>query len=142
MNRDLPEVKDLLLHRPPLLLLDRILALTDEGCIARAVVDPQAFYADGEGAMPAWLGLELMAQAISAYSGSRKAGIGVPLRIGYLLGTRSYRSIRPSFPAGTILVVEVRLHYFDEAGLSAFNCELRQQGETVAHATLKVAETA
>jgi predicted hotdog family 3-hydroxylacyl-ACP dehydratase len=129
-----------LLHRPPLLLLDCIQEATEESCLATVRVDPTAWYAEPDGAMPGWFGIELMAQAVSAFSGSNKHRVGLPPRIGFLLGTRDYECRVPRFPAGEALEVEVRLNYFDESGLSAFACEIRQLGQTVARATLKTFE--
>lgn len=130
----------LLLHQTPLRLLDGIREVSAERCIAWTEVSPAAWYADAEGAMPAWFGLELMAQAVSAYSGAQKTAQGRPLRVGLLLGTQSYLCSLPAFPAGSILDIDARLHYFDGSGVSAFRCELRRQDEVIAHATLKVYE--
>jgi len=131
---------DLVLHRPPLLLLDGIQEATEEKCVARVRVDPGAWYAEPDGAMPGWFGIELMAQTIAAFSGSRKRLLGIPSRIGLNLGTRNYESWMPRFPAGEILEVEIRLHYMDESGLSAFDCEIRHLGQLVARAMVKTFE--
>ncbi len=142
MPEALPPLENLVPHRPPLLLLDEVLAWDPEGCAATARVDPGAWYAAPDGSMPAWFGIELMAQTISAYSGGRRAGTGAPPRLGYLLGTRSYRCALPAFPPGERLEIQVRVHYQDESGLSAFACEIRRSGEPVADAILKVFEEA
>ena len=42
-------------------------ALSDESLTAHATVRSDAWYADADGAMPAWIGIELMAQAIAAH---------------------------------------------------------------------------
>ena len=131
---------DVVVHRPPLLLLDRILEATEEKCVARVRVDPAAWYADPDGAMPGWFGIELMAQTVSAFSGSRKRVLGIPPEIGFNLGARNYESWMPRFPPGEILEVEIKLHYFDEAGLSAFACEIRHLGQIVARAMIKTFE--
>jgi predicted hotdog family 3-hydroxylacyl-ACP dehydratase len=134
------EPADLVVHRPPLLLLDSIQEATEEKCIARVRVDPTAWYAEADGAMPGWFGIELMAQTVAAFSGAGKRAVGMTPRIGLLLGTQSYKSRMARFPAGEILEVEAKLHFLDESGLSAFTCEIRQLGEQVACATLKTFE--
>jgi predicted hotdog family 3-hydroxylacyl-ACP dehydratase len=131
---------DLLVHRPPLLLLDRIVEASDEKCIAQVCVDPEAWYAEADGSMPGWFGIELMAQTVSAYSGARKRLHGQPPRVGFNLGTRNYESWMPRFPAGSILEVEIELRFLDESGLSAFACEIRHLGQTVARAMVKTFE--
>jgi predicted hotdog family 3-hydroxylacyl-ACP dehydratase len=127
-------------HRPPMLLLDTVQEAGEERCTCLARVDPRAWYADAEGAMPGWFGLELMAQAIAAFSGRRHQGRAP--KIGYLLGTRQYVCERASFPAGALLEVSIQVDYADAAGLSAFACELRCDGVPAAHAILKVFEPA
>jgi len=134
------EPSDLVVHRPPLLLLDAIQEATEAHCIAQTRVDPGAWYADAEGSMPGWFGIELMAQTCAAYSGDRKRLAGQEPCVGFLLGTQSYTSQVSAFPAGAVLEVEARLFYLDESGLSAFACEIRHLGQPVACATLKTFE--
>jgi predicted hotdog family 3-hydroxylacyl-ACP dehydratase len=131
---------ELVLHRPPLLLLDAVLETSEEHCRAVARVDPGAWYADPDGAMPGWFGIELMVQTVTVYSGSRKRLLGQSPKIGFNLGTRSYESSLPRFPANAVLEVEIRLQYLDESGLSAFACEIRHLGQIVARAMVKTFE--
>ena len=127
-------------HRPPLLLIDAVREVDGERCLTSTRVDPEAWYADPDGAMPAWFGLELMAQTIAAFSGNLHKGQGRPPSCGYLLGTREYACEAASFPAGALLEVEAKVHYSDAMGLSAFACELRCGGAALASAILKVYE--
>jgi predicted hotdog family 3-hydroxylacyl-ACP dehydratase len=123
-----------------MLLLESVAAVTAEGGTGQARVEPSAWYADGAGAMPAWFGLELMAQTIAACRGQHLATLGGTPRGGYLVGTRSYRSTLPAFPAGATLAVEVRLEEADPSGLGTFHCEILHLGQSVAQAVLKVME--
>ncbi len=132
--------EDLLVHRPPMLLLDAVLDHRQDGILALTRVDAGAWYADADGAMPAWFGLELMAQAIAAYAGLEKRARGGEPRLGYLLGTRAYACTLPAFPAGSELEVHARLKYLDDSGLSAFACGITLDGEEVAAAILKTFE--
>jgi predicted hotdog family 3-hydroxylacyl-ACP dehydratase len=136
----MPASTPLVPHRPPLLLIDAVREAGPDHCTCLARVDGRAWYADADGAMPAWFGLELMAQTVAAFSGNRNQGQAP--RIGYLLGTRQYSSAAESFPAGALLEVTARVHYADATGLSAFACELRCGGVPLAHAILKVFEPA
>ena len=135
-----PDLQQWLPHRAPMLLLDSVVEADDRGGTALARVDPGAWYAQPDGAMPAWFGVELMAQTIAAFSGQRHWLLDRPLEQGYLLGTQRYEAAVPAFPAGTVLEIEAELHYWDEASLSAFRCRIRHQGVQVASATLKVLE--
>ena len=127
-------------HQPPLLLLDAILDASESSCTARVTVDPDAWYAEPGGAMPAWFGLELMAQTAAAFNGRRARGQGRPPALGYLIGTREYVSTLPRFPAGATLEVAARELYPATFGQSAMTCEIRHQGSVVASATLKFFE--
>ena len=122
------------------MLLDRILEISAARCVALVKVEPGGWYLQADGSAPAWLGLEWMAQAASAFSGHRHRLAGRPPRIGFLLGTRSYEALVPSFPAGAELEVEAEAVFLDDSGLAAFTCAVRQSGETLARARLKAIE--
>jgi predicted hotdog family 3-hydroxylacyl-ACP dehydratase len=135
-----PPLADLLPHRGPSLLLGRVLDLSSTHCLALVSIEPEAWYLQSDGTAPAWVGLEWMAQAASAFSGHRHRLAGHDPRIGFLLGTRSYEALVPSFPAGAELEVEAEAIFLDEEGLGAFSCTLRHSGQTVARARLKAIE--
>ena len=134
--------RELVLHGAPMLLLDTVVEANAECCRARLTVDAGAWYAQTDGAMPAWFGVELMAQTIAAFSGNRRKGLDRPLVMGYLLGTTTYVATVPSFPAGEVLEIEARLHFWDEQSLSAFRCGIALGGVQIASAILKVLEEA
>lgn len=136
-----PPLEDLIPHRAPSLLLDHLLELSPTHCLARVHIEPGAWYMQPDGTAPAWMGLEWMAQAASAFSGHRHRLQGREPRIGFLLGTRSYEVFVPSFPAGEAVDVEAEAIFLDESGLGAFSCVLRRHGgEILARARLKAIE--
>ena len=130
----------LLPHRGPSLLLRHILEVSEEHCRASARVEPGAWYLDDRGEAPAWLALEWMAQTASAFSGNRHLQSGRSPRIGFLLGTHRFETRVPAFSPGAEFEVEARLIFLDEGGPSAFSCQVRSGGETLARATLKAIE--
>jgi predicted hotdog family 3-hydroxylacyl-ACP dehydratase len=132
--------EELLPHRGPALLLRSIVAVSDTHCLASVHVEAGAWYLDGHGSAPAWLALEWMAQAASAFSGHRNLLAGGAPRLGFLLGARRFAASVPFFAVGTDLEVEAQAIYLDEAGLGAFRCEVRRRAEILAHATLKAIE--
>jgi predicted hotdog family 3-hydroxylacyl-ACP dehydratase len=133
-------VKGWLPHDDPMVMLDSLEAISHGYCRTRVEVDGQAWYALPDGAMPAWFGLELMAQTVSAYSGYRRRLGNLPVAIGYLLGTLDFQASQASFPAGASLEVEAKLHFWDGSNLSAFSCQITNQGEKLASAILKFVE--
>lgn len=136
----LPPIEELLPHRHPMLLLDRLLSGDDSGVTARASVSPAAWYAAAEGAMPAWIAIELMAQALAAHVGLRARAEGRPPRPGVLLGCRAYRSVVARIAAGTALRIEARVSFADEGGFAAYDCSVAGPDGEIASATLKVFE--
>ena len=140
MEKVLPDPAQLLTHRPPMLLLDAIQELNSRHCRAVKVVDPDDWYAQSDGSMPGWFGIELMAQTVAAWSGHEKYSDGGQPRPGYLLGTRRYKSRSSSFPPGTMLEIEVRQEFRDSSGLGAFECKIIVDGLVVASAIVKVYE--
>jgi predicted hotdog family 3-hydroxylacyl-ACP dehydratase len=140
MIETLPPIEDLLPHRGTMLLLDRVTEF-DDG-VAAAEYSPRAgaWYAGGDGNMPGWFGIELMAQAVAAHVALVRRRAGLPVRPGVLLGTRGYRCGVASFAAGCVLVIRAREIFRDESGLAGYECRITQEAAVLAEATLKVYE--
>ncbi len=136
-----PTVDLLIPHQPPMRLVERVVDEIEDGLVVMARVDASAWYADNEGFMPAWIGIELMAQSISAWAGLYASRAGLPPLKGFLIGTREYRSYSPRFTAGEELFIEVRKIFYESGGLAAFDCLIRNSSITLAEATLKVYNT-
>lgn len=135
-----PPIEELLTHRGNMLLIDRVIACGPDGIRVAARVDPEAWYADADGAMPAWIGIELMAQAVAALVGLAARERGSPPKQGLLLGTRSFTARLPAFPRNAALVVAASEVFQEANGLAAFDARIDLADETVAQATLKVFE--
>ena len=120
-------VADLVPHSGTMSLLTSIVDYGDDWLTAEVDITRQSTFADERG-VPAWIGLEYMAQAIAAYGGlgERQRG-GVP-KIGFLLGSRKYLCDADLFPLGQKLLVKVQVEMLLESGLNVFNCELQGRG--------------
>jgi len=128
-------VSELLPHDPPMVLLDRALSYDETTLIAEVEIRPESVLC-ADGGVPAWVGIEYMAQAVAAHAGFKARLDGGLPSVGYLLGTRSYRSSLSSFPVGATLRIHIRA-LFTETGLGAFACRIDMDGE-VASATINV----
>lgn len=138
---DLPDIRDLLPHSGPMVLLDRVVAADDESLCAEVRVRADClFFVDG--AVGGWVGLEYMAQAIGAFAGYRARLHGEPVRIGYLLGTRRYECKQPSFALGSRLEIYVKRVLQSEDGLAAFDCRIDDENGMVASANVTVFQSA
>jgi predicted hotdog family 3-hydroxylacyl-ACP dehydratase len=138
----LPPIEALVPHRGAMLWLTRLISGSDESVEAEANVAQDGWYLDGHGGMPGWLGIELMAQALSAHVGLRGWLAGQPPKPGVLLGCRAYRAAAARFPAGTALQVRARVVYRDEGGFGAYDCAIGAGAVELASAMLKVYEPA
>src|SRR4051794_22728189 len=103
-----------------MLLVDRIKEVDGDRVCVESSVQPTMWYADADGNMPAWVGVELMAQAIGAYFGLSQLTLGLPIKIGFLLGTRKYRCSVSTFARGAVLDVTAHMQYRETNGLGAF----------------------
>jgi predicted hotdog family 3-hydroxylacyl-ACP dehydratase len=136
----LPPIEDLLPHRGTMLLLDRAISFDAESACCEYKPRPEAWYADKEGNMPAWIGIELMAQTIAAHVGLLKHSKGLPHKQGVLLGTRRYSASHPAFMANSLLHIHARIILCNTGGLGAYECHIEAENEHVATATLMVFE--
>jgi predicted hotdog family 3-hydroxylacyl-ACP dehydratase len=138
-----PPVTALLPHRGAMLLIDCILDSTADSITVEAMLSGTAWYAAADGSVPAWIGMELMAQAIAAHVSLVAIAAGKPPRRGVLLGTRAYTTTVPAFQACDRLTVTVRSNFHDEvSGLAAYACTIERAGTRLAEAELKVYEPA
>jgi len=130
-------LSELVPHRGSMLLLDRLLADDGGRVRAEATVRRGGVFVTEDG-LPAWVGLELMAQAAAAWAGLRAREAGAPVRGGFLLGTRRYHCAVPHFPVGARLEVLARPELALESGLQVFACAIEYQGQVAASASLNV----
>ncbi len=134
-------IDEVLPHKGQMQLLHRLLEWSEEAVAAEVVVPAHGLFAC-EGGMPAWVGVEYMAQAVAAWAGYRARLGGRPPSIGFLLGTRRYSCDRAVFPAGARLRVEARCELLGENGLGMFACRIVVDGQEWAAANVSVYEPA
>jgi len=123
-NNSFGSIETILPHRGTMLLLDGVSACTDETLTAYASVRADAWYADADGAMPAWIGIELMAQAIAAHVALLAMRAGGQARPGVLLGSRRYEAHIPAYARGARLRIEVKELLRGDEGHGAYECSI------------------
>ena len=121
------DIAELIPHSGKMVFLDRIIHCDNNSLSAELVVRDDALLGNDK-TVPAWAGIEYMAQAIAAYAGVMAKRAGEPVKPGFLLGTRRYNSNVAEFKAGSTLTVRVEKIIQDD-NLAAFECEL--QGDSV-----------
>jgi predicted hotdog family 3-hydroxylacyl-ACP dehydratase len=137
----IPNIRQLLPHSGPMVLLDRVVAADEESLCAEVRIRSDSLFCV-DGVVGAWLGLEYMAQAIGAYAGYNARLRGEPIRLGYLLGTRCYECTRPIFAVSTLLRIHVKRVLQSENGLASFACRIDDENGQVASANLSVFQPA
>lgn len=130
-------IAELVPHRASMLLLDRLAEDDAEHVRAEAVPRPDMLFADDAG-LPAWVGVELMAQCVAAWGGLRRREAQKGVQLGFLLGTRKYESTVTHFPFGQRLSIVVRLELVAENSLAVFSCAIELGGQVVTTASLNV----
>jgi predicted hotdog family 3-hydroxylacyl-ACP dehydratase len=133
-----PPIDTILPHRGTMLLVDGVSACGDEALTAYATVRGDAWYADEDGAMPAWIGIELMAQGVAAHVALLAMRAGGRARPGVLLGTRSYKAHESAFARDARLTISVQEVLRSDAGHSAYECTIDHDGTRYADAVIKV----
>ena len=105
--------------------------------VSEATVRRDGLFVQDDG-MPAWVGVELMAQGIATWAGLRRKEEGAAVRLGFLLGTRRFESSVSRFPIGALLSITARCEMVAENSLAIFVCSIDLEGTTVATAHLNV----
>ncbi len=136
---DLPPLPACVPHRGRMLLVHRLLHADDETALAEVDVHEDAPFAQAAG-VPAWVGVEYMAQTVAAWAGARAQRAGRKPRLGFLLGTRRYLAQVPWFAHGTTLQVHIRCELMGSNGLGQFDCRITASGQVLCQARLSVFE--
>jgi predicted hotdog family 3-hydroxylacyl-ACP dehydratase len=123
-------------HRDAMLLVDEVSYGADYGQ-AMLTIRADSSFCDGAQGVPAWVGIEYMAQAISVFSGVEQLQRNDQVKIGLLIGTRRYESEVPVFTIGTRLNIIARLTDREDDGISMFACEIRDDQGVLARGDIK-----
>ena len=115
------DLESLMVHRAPMLLLDQLLEYGDDYAVSEVVVRPDMLFVEAAG-LPCWVGIELMAQTVSALAGMRGKFSGQPPQIGFLLGTRRFHAPMSHFPVGSRLRIRIQESFVDANKLGQYDC--------------------
>jgi predicted hotdog family 3-hydroxylacyl-ACP dehydratase len=118
-----PPLEQLLPHRSPMILIDQMIDATETGSMCEVTIGPQTLFIEA-GGVPAFVGLEYMAQAVAAYGGYKSYLADEPIAIGFLLGTPELRTYCQFFDCGQTLQIQVT-HVWGEHELMQFHCTIQ-----------------
>lgn len=121
-------IAELIPHAGNMILIDEVLRFGDDDVETRLRVRPGGLFNQADGSLPAWLGIELMAQSVAAYAGCQARQAGLPVELGFLLGTRKYECNVECFPLGAELHIQATRTLQDDNGMGVFECRLSGPG--------------
>ena len=102
-----------------------------------SLVQKVSFLIQQSRAINSYVGIEYMAQSVSAWSGYRSYLKNEPSPIGFLLGTRRYDTESDLFHEGDILDVYAE-KLMESEGMGAFSCSIKCKNKVLATAQLNV----
>jgi len=119
---------ELLPHAGDMILIEQILSFDEEQIHTRLTVKPGGLFSLPDGSLPAWVGVELMAQSVAAFAGCHARQKGNPVALGFLLGTRKFECNVETFPAGSELTIHGIRSLEDDNGMGVFECHIHGPG--------------
>lgn len=111
-----------------MILIDRVLGFDEEQIHTQLTVKPDGLFNHPDGSLPAWVGIELMAQSVAAFAGCHARRRGNPVELGFLLGTRKFECNVEHFPAGAELTIHGIRSLEDDNGMGVFECHIHGAG--------------
>ncbi len=130
-------IDELVPHSGTMSLLDQVIEYDNDWLIAEVGIRPDTLFLTEE-AVPAWVGIEYMAQAIAAFAGIHAKAQQQDVKLGFLLGSRKYSSSHSHFALGSCLQIRVEKEMQSEEGLGVFNCTITSADDLLVSARLNV----
>lgn len=125
MTKKVTDLETLLPHRAPMLLLNSTVDYGADFAQALVHIDEHTHFFDHAlGGVPAWVGMEYMAQTIGIWAGHQHLSQNKPVQAGFLLGSRRYTCNVAVFPVGCTLQLSAKPVYTDDSGIGAFDCTI------------------
>jgi predicted hotdog family 3-hydroxylacyl-ACP dehydratase len=133
-----PDVASLIPHEAPMILIDKLITVDENSIHCQVFIHENSPFFDLQsGTVKGWVGIEYMAQSVSAWSGYRSFLKSEPSPIGFLLGSRRYHSDAPFFKLGEILDIYAE-KLLEDQGMGAFSCSIKCADKEIASAQLNV----
>jgi predicted hotdog family 3-hydroxylacyl-ACP dehydratase len=138
-----PPIAEVVPHGGRMVLLSRVLEHSDARTVCAVNISPDAPFVEPAGTVPAWIGIEYMAQCVAAHAGLRAYFRGEPRKIGFLVGSRRVELRTRGFRVGQALTVQAD-HTWGDRESAAFTCRLvdAETGDLLVEAMLNVYQPA
>ncbi|WP_041524065.1 ApeP family dehydratase [Gilvimarinus agarilyticus] len=114
---------DYLPHQPPMRLIDTLVNNSHRDVEVLAHINSDnVFYDAVRGGVPAWAGIEYMAQAAAAWVGLEDTQAGRAIDPAFLISSRQYTAHQPLFVLNTTLRVVVHADLIDGSLVAFTGC--------------------
>ena len=131
---EFPPISVLIPHQDPMVLLDQILEWEPGHIECGLLVQSKARFVEDD-ALAAPFTIEHMAQAVAACLGYEAYRGGRGVRVGMIIACREFKALVPAISVGSNLQIRADRERGSES-LSHFHCEVRQEEDVLATATL------
>lgn len=123
-------IEDYIPHTPPMRLVEELVKGDDAGVTTALVITREStFFSEELNGVPAWVGLEYMAQTAAVWTGMEDLRHQRPVELGFLVSARQYRAQQPVFPLGERLMVTIT-RQFGEDAIVVFDGAIRSDSGT------------
>ncbi|MFT6984729.1 MAG: putative hotdog family 3-hydroxylacyl-ACP dehydratase [Psychromonas sp.] len=131
-----PDIASLVPHQAPMLLIDKLIAVDELTIHCQVNIGAEGLFFDKQiNGVPAWVGIEFMAQTVAAWSGYHAWLQDMPAPIGFLLGSRRYTTECEVYTQGALLDIYAQ-QLMESEGMTAFLCRIECAGKELATAQL------
>jgi predicted hotdog family 3-hydroxylacyl-ACP dehydratase len=131
---------EFVLHRKPMLFLDRLVDIGEDFATCEWCISEDFELLESGLGVPAYTGVEYMAQCVAVHAGARARARGFVPPHGFLLGTRHYRCVVSYFEEGITYQATCQELVSDSRGMGSFACRILLNGSSIAEANLAVLE--
>lgn len=122
-------------HRPPMILIDRVLEVTENSAVCESYVNAEGVlknFLNENGELPSYFTIELIAQTVGVWSGylAKLHNIDIP-PMGMVLGARDLKYPKDHFDKGSALKIKVQ-KLMDDGAVASFDGEISTEDKSIA----------
>ena len=131
---------EFVMHREPMLLLDTLVESEGDRTVCEWRVNADDHFVESVLGVPAYVGVEFMAQCVAVHAGARARIVGLGPPLGFLLGARHFKASVSHFRVGEIYRATCEELIRDDSGMGSYDCTVMHGRDRVAEARLAVLE--
>lgn len=134
-------IEEVVPHDHPMILVEQLVSYSSDDASCLIQIRPDSnFYNSDKQSVPAYVGLEYLAQTIAAYANALKLEEGGEVALGFLVSARNYVATVSEFTLGMELITSVTKLFKEDNGLSVFECSIACGTDKLVEAKINVFE--